>query len=323
VYGSHVSLTRICIGLQVEQYFGYFPSLALAGTATGLYYAAALIVTAQLIYKRNRNAWFMLLVVLTALAEAGGYVAMIWMVKNSGQASLFSAYVAMQCLIVLSPNVLQAASYTTVGKISTIAKMHTKSKFLKPKAISWGFVGLDLFALIVQAVGISIWATQKSSGDPVVSTVKLGSWITVAGLGLQLVSFCLFTLLAVWIQRHKDNKFRGYKAHKWLFLGVYGVIFFITIRNVFRFVEFTQSAVKYPDPGGLTENQTLFYALETLPILLAFAVFIVLSPIFLLPTTPLHDYIPDETDEDAMEKAGKEFSLATETEEFETVKLAA
>eukprot|EP00889_Picochlorum_renovo_P003918 jgi/Picre1/30948/NNA_006307.t1 len=159
--------------LTVEQYFGYFPSLALAGTATGLYYAAALIVTAQLIYKRNRNAWFMLLVVLTALAEAGGYVAMIWMVKNSGQASLFSAYVAMQCLIVLSPNVLQAASYTTVGKISTIAKMHTKSKFLKPKAISWGFVGLDLFALIVQAVGISIWATQKVAG---ILSCRLSNW---------------------------------------------------------------------------------------------------------------------------------------------------
>lgn len=302
----------------MEQYFGYTPSLALAGTATGLYYAAALIITAQLIYKRNRNTWFMVLAVITALAEAGGYVALIWMVKNSGQQSLFSAYVAMQCLIVLSPNVLQAASYTTVGKISTIAKMDTRSKFLKPKAIAWGFVGFDLFALIVQAVGISIWATQKSSGDPVVSTVKLGSWITVAGLGLQLISFCLFSLLAVWIQRHRENKFRAYKAHTLLFLGVYGVIFFITIRNVFRFVEFTQSAVKYPDPGGLTENQTLFYALETLPILLAFAVFIVLSPIFLLPTTHLHEYIPDESDEEKGEKAGFVSAL---TEEFETIEL--
>lgn len=277
--------------LTVEQYFGYYPSLALAGTATALFGAVTCIILCQLLWIRNRNAWYMSLVVITGMAEAGGYGALLFMIDQSGSTSLYSAYVAMQCLIVLSPNILQAATYTTVGKISTVGKMDSKSKWLKPKRIAWGFVLLDLACLIVQAVGISIWASEKSSGTPTVSVVKTGSWITVVGLGLQLVSFFFFTILAVWIQRHPDNKYKSYRQHTLLFTTVYGVILLISIRNVFRFVEFTQSAITYPDPGGLTENQTLFYCLETLPIFLAFVLFVILSPVFLLPKTHLHEFI--------------------------------
>lgn len=233
----------------------------------------------------------MIIVVITALAEVGGYIALVWMIKNTGNASLYSAYVAFQCLVVLSPNILQAAAYRTVGKISIVAKMDKKSTWLKPRTISWGFVLLDLVCLIVQAVGISIWASEKSTGEPNVSVVKLGSWITVVGLGLQLVSFLGFTILSVWIQRHKDNKFKSHRAHGFLFMGVYGVILLISIRNIFRFIEFVQGAIRYPDPGGISENQTLFYCLETLPIALSFGVFILLSPIAFLPKGNLEEYI--------------------------------
>jgi Na+/melibiose symporter-like transporter len=173
--------------------------------------------------------------------------------------------------------------------------MDSKSKWLKPKMISWGFVALDLLCLIIQAVGISIWASEKSSGTPTVSVVKLGSWITVGGLGGQLVSFFLFTLLSAYIHRHPGNKYRSYREHTLLFYSVYGVILLISIRNVFRFVEFTQSAITYPDEGGVAENQTLFYCLETLPILLAFVVFIVLNPTYLLPKTSLDEYIEESS----------------------------
>jgi len=302
--------------LEVQQYFGYYPSLALAGTATALFGTVTCIILAQILWLRNKNARYMFLVVITGMAEVGGYGALIFMILQSGDTSLYSAYVAMQCLIVLSPNILQAATYTTVGKISTVGKMDSKSKWLKPKMISWGFVLLDLVCLIIQAIGISIWASEKSSGTPSVSVVKLGSWITVGGLGGQLVSFSLFTVLAVWIQRHPENRYRAYKQHRLLFAGVYGVIVLISIRNIFRFVEFTQSAISYPDEGGVADNQALFYSLESLPILLAFIVFIVLSPTYLLPKTRLDEFITDSSegvsvDPEKAEKSqesGEEFS---------------
>ena len=276
--------------LTVEDYFGYTPSIALAAVATALYFLAAVIVLLQMIISRNKNARYLVLMVLTGLTEFGGYVALIWMTKNSGSADIYNSYVAMQVLIVLSPNVIQAATYKTVGKISLVGQMAAKRVWLRPNVISWGFIGADLLALIIQAIGISIWATEKSSGNPNVNTVKIGSWITVGGLGLQLASFCVFTWLAIHIHTNKGNKFRPYKNHQLLFIGVYLIIVFVSIRNIFRFVEFTQSAVSYPDPGGLDENQALFYSLETLPILLTFGVYIVLSPAFLLPKGRLDEF---------------------------------
>jgi len=271
----------------------------------------------------------MIIVVITALAEVGGYIALVWMIKNTGDASLYSAYVAFQCLVVLSPNILQAAAYSTVGKISIVAKMDKKSSWLKPKVISWGFVLFDLVCLIVQAVGISIWASEKSTGEPNVSVVKLGSWITVAGLGMQLVSFLAFTILSVWIQRHKDNKFKSHRAHGVLFAGVYGVILLISIRNIFRFVEFVQGAIRYPDPGGISEDQTLFYCLETLPIALSFGVFILLGPIAFLPKGNLEEFIPDVQDSSNKNELEKHQDIGEElvkaengtNSEFEAVRL--
>lgn len=48
---------------------------------------------------------------LTGLLEASGYAALIYAIEKSGQSSIFNAYVAMQVLVVLSPNVIQAAMY--------------------------------------------------------------------------------------------------------------------------------------------------------------------------------------------------------------------
>lgn len=298
--------------LTVEDYFGYTPSIALAAVATALYFSAAVIISLELIISRNKNAIYLLLMVLTGLTEMGGYIALLWMTKNSGSADLYAAYVAMQVLVVLSPNVIQAATYKTVGKISIVGQMESKRVWLRANVISWGFIAADLLALVVQAVGISIWATEKSSGTPNVDTVKLGSWITVAGLGLQLASFCVFTVLAIYIHRNKGNKFRSYRNHTLLFVGVYLVIILVSIRNIFRFVEFTQSAISYPDPGGLAENQALFYSLETLPIVLTFVVYILLSPAFLLPKGHLHEFcgsrnsiaIVDESVDDAENSSG-------------------
>ena len=52
---------------------------------------------------------------LTGLLEASGYAALIYAIEKSGQSSIFNAYVAMQVLVVLSPNVIQAAMYWCVA----------------------------------------------------------------------------------------------------------------------------------------------------------------------------------------------------------------
>lgn len=94
-------------------------------------------------------------------------------------------------------------------------------------------------------------------------------------------------ILAVWVQRHPRNRLRGERSHFLIFLGMQIGFVFLNIRNIFRFVEFVQGAIlTWPYAEGtfvLSENETLFYALDTLPILLCFLSFIVFNPARLLP----------------------------------------
>jgi len=79
---------------------------------------------------------------------------------------------------------------------------------------------------------------------------------------------------------------RGKPEFAPLFGCLYLTIVFITIRNIFRFAEFTQNAILStpppPDAYILSEQEVLFYTLDTLPILIAFAVFIIFHPSRLL-----------------------------------------
>ena len=79
----------------------------------------------------------------------------------------------------------------------------------------------------------------------------------------------------------------GEIGHKKLFWGVYSTIGFVTIRNLFRFVEFVQGAIiTWPHSEGayiLSEKEVLFYTLDTVPILCCFVCFIIFNPAKLLP----------------------------------------
>lgn len=115
----------------------------------------------------------------------------------------------------------------------------------------------------------------------------LGSYIMLAGLAVQLLCFIIFTALAIWVRRHPKNGIAGTPQLKQLYTGLYLNIFFLFVRNTFRFVEFTQSIVigYPPEPGTyvLSEQEVLFYTLDTLPILLCFLAILVWHPGWYLP----------------------------------------
>lgn len=237
---SNSTITYDISKLDAYEFFGYWPSLALASIALTLYILGALVTGLQGFLAKHRYARHMYLVTLTGMTEAGGYVALVWLIENSGETNIYGAYVAFQVLTVLSPNLLQAANYATVGKAALLSGLSAKKKFLRPTFLSLVFVGVDVLALVVQAVGISIWASSKGSGNPDQDKITLGSWITVAGLAIQLTSFMIFASLAIWVQRHPGNRLSGTKKNRRLFWGLYITIVLISIRNIFRFVEFVQ-----------------------------------------------------------------------------------
>lgn len=88
-----------------------------------------------------------------------------------------------------------------------------------------------------------------------------------------------------------------------------------------RFVEFLQSTIlEWPAPEGtyvLSEQQVLFYTLDTLPILLVFATYILCHPGYLLPAggPPKAAKAAAVADAEAGTGAGKAAGAAGEGEE--------
>ncbi|KAL4520966.1 hypothetical protein Ndes2437A_g04916 [Nannochloris sp. 'desiccata'] len=177
---SPQTITYDVASLVSEDFYGYWPSTALASIALALFLIAGLTVEFQIFKAKNRNARYMHLVGITGFIEAAGYVAILWLIDNSGKTNIYAPYVISQTFLILSPNLLQAANYATAGKISLLSGMSNEKRILKPRVLTSTFIGLDVFALVIQAAGITIWATSKGSGEPDSEAITLGSWITVA-----------------------------------------------------------------------------------------------------------------------------------------------
>lgn len=267
-------------------FYGYDPSLGQAIIAITLFTAAAAVIAFLL--ERAKAHRFMHTMSATGLFEAAGYGAMIYCIAQSGKSDIFGAYVTQQVFVILSPNAIQATQYMTVGAVLRHSPALTNGrKLLRGWVIATIFACSDLAAVIIQAIGISIWATSQSSGNPDSDAIRLGCSITLAGLAIQLLCSGVFLWLAIWVHRHPRNALVGEARGRRLFRGLYVAFAFLAVRNVFRFVEFTQATVlTWPPPDSayvLSHSQLLFWLLDTLPILLCFLSYIIWHPSRLLP----------------------------------------
>lgn len=84
---------------------------------------------------------------VTGLLEAGGYAAMIWSAKQSGKSNLYAAYVVNQVLVILSPNLLQATDYITLGKVLELTGISRLSRLLRQRTLAAIFIVADLVAM--------------------------------------------------------------------------------------------------------------------------------------------------------------------------------
>ena len=176
----------------------------------------------------------------------------------------------------------------TLGNLLRGSGLATTRRWLAPGAVKGFFISADVLALLVQAAGITIWATSKGSGTPDPDKIFIGSAVTLAGLAFQLASFAVFGGITIYVQRHADNVLRGERGAGATFAGLYLTIACVTVRNIFRFIEFLQSTLldwpPPPDTYIIADQQVLFYCLDALPIFCAFCFYALLHPARTLPT---------------------------------------
>lgn len=272
--------------LEVFAFYKYWPSLALAIVALSLFGLGGAVVGGMTLWRGVHR--FMHIITAVALLEMAGYACLVYSIVQSGKGDLFNAYVCTQVFIVLAPNLIQAALYSTLGAVLKLSPALPRGRWwLRGWLITLLFVTSDIAGIAIQTVGISMWAVSQSSGNPNQSQIREGSIITCAGLAVQVLSFCIFGLLSLWAWRHPGLGIRGQRGTGRLFAGFCMAWCLVTLRNAFRFVEFVQSTVlTWPPPSDVyvvAHQQVLFYCLDALPILLTFAVFACAHPSFLLP----------------------------------------
>jgi RTA1 like protein len=146
----------------------------------------------------------------------------------------------------------------------------------KPSVLAIIFVCLDITSFVVQAVG-GLMATPGASA----STMEDGLHIYMGGIGLQQLFIFCFLILAIQFHRQilqleKSGALQGEKTRwKWLLYSLYFSLTAITVRIIYRLIEYSSGAgLNNP----ITTHEWFMYAFDAVPMLFALGIWAVIHP---------------------------------------------
>ncbi|KDN47510.1 hypothetical protein RSAG8_03650, partial [Rhizoctonia solani AG-8 WAC10335] len=185
-------------------------------------------------------------------------------------------YIAEYLFVVLSPCAFLAADYILLGRL--VEHLNAgQYLFIRPDRVMKIFLVSDLFTFAVQACGGGMSTTND------LDKLRIGQKLFLTGLALQLASFALFSALyiifliriykfapEIWHQEPPVPWHRNWKTlAAALGLSCVGIL----IRSVFRTIELSEGY-----RGYLATTESLFYGLDTYPLLVAVAIYVPFWP---------------------------------------------
>lgn len=205
------------------------------------------------------------------LVEIIGYATRIDSHNNTGS---LPPYCIQAVFILVGPALFAASVYMVLARI--IRSVHAEHHSVLP--LNWvtkTFVLSDVITFIVQAGGSGM---MVNSG-----LTNVGQGVVIAGLALQVFSFCLFIVTAYVFQtRMRRNptpeSFDNIIPWKQHLYSLYGISALVVIRSVFRVVEYAMGNDGYP----LTNEWTL-YVFDAVPMFAAMVTFGIWYPSDLKP----------------------------------------
>ncbi|OCH94121.1 RTA1-like protein [Obba rivulosa] len=253
----------------------YIASNALTGVAL----AAVLLVAIGHVYSFWRyRGKCMLPMVIGDWTYALGFVVRFALHSNPDSKGV---YIIFQLLIVLSPCAFIATEYMILGRLARYLDC-SRHLLIAPTKIARVFVISDVVTFLIQAGGASL-STAKTE-----SALKAGEHIFLVGLILQLVSFCIFLLIYVrflllvwkrdpqlWNADHSKVWYDDWRALAYALLISSIAIF---VRCTYRVIELAEGF-----RGRLSTTEAYFYALDTLPICIAIALYVPFWPGRIIP----------------------------------------
>lgn len=201
--------------------------------------------------------------------EAVGYFLRAASARKPEQVGL---YIGQTLPIILAPAFLAASVYMSYGRI--IAFVGERHSPIRASRVTKLFVTFDVLSFFIQGAGGGL--QSNSSSDP-----NLAKAVLIVGFVIQIISFGIFGVLAGLFHRRALRA--GEPTGNWskCLWTLYAGVALVTVRNVFRTVEFATSTSH--NSGFILEHEGLYYALEALPIILCVILFLVSNPSRLVP----------------------------------------
>ncbi len=225
-------------------------------------------------------------------------------------------------LFILAPLWINAFIYMTGGRL--IYMLHPEQKIWGVKAVNMGkwFVGLDILSFLVQGVGGVMLGPGESA-----NAQKLGKNIYMTGVGIQELFILLFTTVIVrfhldTLQAERQGLLsdvvgKSNKRWKYLIYTLYTVLALITMRIIYRLVEFSAGAD--PKTSTIPFHEGYALGLDAFPMSLALLLLAVFHPGLVLKGPLSH--FPTRKEKKAEKKAAKAEKKA-EKEEMKRLKAA-
>ncbi|KAG4420985.1 hypothetical protein IFR04_005854 [Cadophora malorum] len=234
--------------------YHYEPNANAALVAAALFGLSSVIHLVVMIKKRT---FFYTAMTVGAFMMTGGYAARYLSAKSPDKVML---YVAQSLLILLPPSLYAATIYMIYGRIVLLVNAPDAS-VIRPTRVTKIFVIGDILAFFIQSAGGGMMAQEGKA--------ELGKTVLLTGLGVQLVFFGFFLLIAIiFDHRMTQSPMRHiipkYGKHSWrkLLVLLLGAAVIIVVRCLYRIAEYVLGT-----DGYLLKHEWCAYSGDTIPML--------------------------------------------------------
>ncbi|PYH74872.1 RTA1 domain-containing protein [Aspergillus vadensis CBS 113365] len=237
--------------------YEYDPSLA----AAVIFAALFILTTGFHFYQRIRShAKYFNPFIVGGVFQVIGYIVRAKAHYDQTSTTLYSI---QTLLLLLAPTLYAASIYMVLGRIITFLNAQHLS-VIPVKWMTKIFVSGDILSFILQGAGGGIMANGSTS------SMKIGQWVIVVGLCVQLLFFGAFLIASITfhcrINRNptaesdktmSPAKFCLPKDWRGLLFACYFVSVLILIRSVYRLIEFAQG-----NSGYVISHEVFLYVLD-------------------------------------------------------------
>ncbi|EMD42085.1 hypothetical protein CERSUDRAFT_120916 [Gelatoporia subvermispora B] len=265
--------------------YGYTPDRGVCFTFIILFGISVFVHLVQTFYFK---VWYW--IPTTLLAGAGeilGWAGRLWSTYN-----LFNsdAYTIQIVSLIIAPTPFIAAIFTAFGRL--VMLLGPQYSRLTPRKYSRIFITSDILCLVIQALG---GATASGANTPSDAQAKLGGYLALGGIALQLISLiCFVVLSSEFLLRYKYDKpypratstsafVTGYRrprterSVKLFIRGLALATFFLFVRAIYRTIELADGW-----NGTVIHTQVYFNCFDGTMVFLAFFTMNLAHPGFLL-----------------------------------------